>query len=402
MIWLMAVVGLVVTVFGAAASAALLAVSRAELAEAVSRRLKGAAESLDWLYDAERDLAAGAATTALGIALLAAALSAAVDLLTGQLPLWGVLVLVVVLAVPLVLMSGYVLPRWLTAYRAAKVETWLRPVLRPWARALALFLPEPARRPVVDLRAIWRGGDLAGGSDELAMVGGVITFAQRPIRELMTPRTNLAAIPEGAAADEILAAFVQSGFSRLPVYRGTVDEVVGMVHVFDLLKVGPGEPVPVRPVGAAPASRSSGDVLVDMQRERRHLTVVLDEFGGTLGIVTMEDLLEAMVGEIFDEHDETAERRVPDLAMPWETNGSTDVADVEERFGIDMPPGPATTIGGRVAELLGRFPRSGERIRFRDLEFDIVAAGPTRIERMIIRRVAPTTVLVGQDGEWLS
>ncbi|MGE0440956.1 MAG: hemolysin family protein [Gemmatimonadales bacterium] len=398
MIWLAVAIGLLVTVFGATSAAALLTVSRADLAEAVSRRLRGGTESLDWLYSAERELAAAAATTGLGIAVMAAGLSGVVDGITGQLPLWAVLVLLIVGAVPFVLMSGYVLPRLLTAHRATRVAARLRPALRPWARVLGLFLPEPARRPVADIRAFWRQGAAGGASDELIMIGNVITFAQRPIREVMTPRTDLAAIPEGAGQDEIRAAFIQSGYSRLPVYRGTVDEIVGMVHVLDLLKVGSTDPVPVRPVGAAPASRASGDVLLDMQRERRHLTVVLDEFGGTLGIVTMEDLLEALVGEIYDEHDETAERRLPQAPV-WEATGSTPVTDVEERFGVDLSPGSSGTIGGRLAELLGRFPRTGERLQAGGLEFDVLAAAPTRVERILVRRIGPHPLVLDRDAE---
>jgi CBS domain containing-hemolysin-like protein len=399
-IWVAVAVGLALTLFGAASAAALTTVSRADLAEAVSRRLKGAAESLDWLYDAERELAAATATTGLGVAVLAAGLSGVVDAITGDLPLWGVLGVLILVAVPFVVMSGYVLPRWLTAHRAAKVAERLRPLLRPWASLVGLFLPEPAKRPAADVRALWResAAGAIGGSDELAMLGNVITFAQRPVRDLMTPRTDLAAIPEGSGYDEIQAAFIQSGYSRLPVYRGTVDEIVGMVHVFDLLKIKPADRVPIRPVGAAPGSRAAGDVLLDMQRERRHLTVILDEFGGTLGIVTLEDLLAAMVGEIFDEHEETAERRAPESGEPWETTGNTDLAQLEERFGVTLPAGPSRTIGGRLVELLGRFPRSGERLRLRGLEFDVLVATPTRIERLVIRRGGKAALELDREG----
>jgi len=185
------------------------------------------------------ELSAATATTGLGIALLAAGLSAAVAPLNGQLPLWGTPLLLVVVAVPFVLFSGYVLPRWLTSHRATQVAEFVRPILKPWARALSLFLPEPARRHAADVRALWREGAAGalGSSEELLMVGNVITFAQRSIREVMTPRPELVAIPEEAGYDEVQQAFTQSGYSRLPVYRASIDEVVGMVHVFDLLKV---------------------------------------------------------------------------------------------------------------------------------------------------------------------
>jgi CBS domain containing-hemolysin-like protein len=387
MIWLAIGVGLLVTVFGASASAALVVVSRMSLAEAVSRRLRGQPSSLEWLDEAERELAGATATTGLGTAILAAGLSAGVAVVTGALPLWGILLLVLLGAIPLVLFSGYVLPRWLTVSRATRVAGALRPILRPWSRALALVLPEPARRKENDALPLWReAAGVLAPTDELVMVGNVITFAQHAVREVMTPRTDLVAIPEEAGPDEITQAFLQSGYSRIPVYRGTIDEILGMVHVFDLLKLKPGQRVPVRPVGVAPASRSCGDVLLDMQRERRHLTVVLDEFGGTAGIVTLEDLLEAMVGEIYDEHDLPPGGLPPDVVHPvWEAEGATEVHELEERFGVTLP-GTARTIGGRLLEHVGRVPREGERFVLGGLELDVLAVSQTRIDRLVVRR----------------
>jgi putative hemolysin len=172
-----------------------------------------------------------------------------------------------------------------------------------------------------------------------------------------------------------------------------------MVHVFDLLKLPDRDPAPVRPVGIAPGSRSAGDVLLDMQRERRHLTVVLDEFGGTLGIVTLEDLLEALVGEIYDEHDETGERRLPPASAAWEIAGATSVDEVEARFEVTLPEGPARTIGGRLVELVGRFPTPGERFLIRGLEFDVLSATATRLERLVVRRAGPAPLVLDREGE---
>jgi CBS domain containing-hemolysin-like protein len=144
----------------------------------------------------------------------------------------------------------------------------------------------------------------------------------------------------------------------------------------------------------APASRTCGDVLLDMQRERRHLAIVLDEFGGTLGIVTLEDLLEAMVGEIVDEDEPvppftTSSATSPDLV---ELEGGVAVSELEARFGVSMPEGQATTLGGRLAELAGRFPAAGERFLIRGLEIDVLQATRTRIDRLLVRRGSPTTV----------
>jgi putative hemolysin len=193
------------------------------------------------------------------------------------------------------------------------------------------------------------------------------------------------AVDEGAALEDIRMVFAQSGYSRIPVYRGTLDEIVGMLHAFDLFKLRPGDPLPVRPVAATPASRTCGDLLLDMQRERRHLAVVLDEFGGTLGIATLEDLLEELVGEIFDEHDEEVRPEPPAGPTIFETDGNLPPEALEERFGVTLPRGRSTTMAGLVVEWAGRIPNAGERFLVRGLEIDVLEASPTRIDRLVVR-----------------
>jgi CBS domain containing-hemolysin-like protein len=205
------------------------------------------------------------------------------------------------------------------------------------------------------------------------------------VREVMTPRTEIVAIEENAPLDEIRLVFAGSGYSRIPVIRGTLDDIIGMLHAFDLFKLEPGDPLPVRPVAVTPASRTCGDLLLDMQRERRHLAVVLDEFGGTLGLATLEDLLEELVGEIFDEHDEEV-RPIPAVAPTiFETDGNLSLEALEEQFGVALPSSRSTTVGGLLVELAGRIPNSGERFTLGKLEFDVVQASPTRVERLLIR-----------------
>jgi putative hemolysin len=391
MIWLVVAVGFAVAVFGATAGAALVTVSRAELTRAVGRRLRGAVPSLAWLAQVDADLTAASATTALGVLLMGAALP---GLLAGS-DATRLVALLALVGVPLVLLGAYLVPRWLTQPRAQTVARRVMPVLRPWSRVLGLVLP--ARRVATratDLRSIWREGAAVGlrADDELAMVGGVMAFSVRPVREVMTPRTDIVAIDESSALEDIRLVFAQSGYSRIPVIRGTLDDIVGMLHAFDLFKLQPGDPLPVRPVAVTPGSRACGDLLLDMQRERRHLAVVIDEFGGTLGIATLEDLLEELVGEIFDEHDE--EVRTQQTAGPaiFETDGNVPREAIEERFGVSLPAGRSTTVAGLLVEWAGRIPNPGERFLVRGLEFDIIQASPTRIERLLIRSGATPPV----------
>jgi putative hemolysin len=383
MTWLAIILGVALTAFGATAGAALITVSRAELTRAVSRRLRGGPASLTGLAQIDYYLTAASATTSLGVLLLGAAVP---GLLAGSgAPRF--VVGVALLAVPLVLFAAYLVPRWLTQPRAETVADRVIPVLRPWSRVLGLLLPARTASRPTDLRSIWREGAAVGLEDdgELVMVGGVMAFSARPVREVMTPRTEIVAIDEHAPLQEIRLVFAGSGYSRIPVFRGNLDEIIGMLHAFDLFKLQPGDPLPVRPVAVTPASRTCGDLLLDMQRERRHLAVVLDEFGGTLGIATLEDLLEELVGEIFDEHDEEVRPSVSPSSSIFETDGNLSLQAVVERFGVTLPTSRSTTIGGLLVELAGRIPNAGERFMLQDLEIDVLQASPNRIERLLIR-----------------
>lgn len=397
MTWAAVAIGLMVAAFGATAGAALLTVSRAELTRAVARRLRGATPSLEWLARVDNYLTAASATTSLGVLLIGAAIP---GLLAGSATSRG-LILLPLLAVPVVLLAAYLLPRWLTQPRAAGVAERVIPVLRPWSRMLGLLLPARTATRPNDLRSIWREGAAVGlrADDELVIVGGVMAFSVRPVREVMTPRTDIVAIDENAALEDIRLVFAQSGYSRIPVFRGTLDEIIGMLHAFDLFKLQPGDPLPVRPVAVTPASRSCGDLLLDMQRERRHLAVVLDEFGGTLGIATLEDLLEELVGEIFDEHDPEVRPSPSSGPTLFETDGNVSPEAIEERFGVSLPTGRSTTMGGLLVEWAGRIPNAGERFAVRGLEFDVLEASPTRIERLLIRSGATPTVSLLQSPQ---
>lgn len=397
---LLVLFGALCTVFGATAGAALVASSRRALATAVARRLRGEPESLAWLALVDRDLAAAAATTTAGVIVIGAAFPAAFAGAT----VFRLVGMALILTIPVAVVSGYLLPRWLSAPRAERFLIYARPILQPWARLLAGVLPARRFARPTDVRALIHEGAAAGFTPdhELTLAGAVIGFAQRPVREIMTPRTEVVAVSEGASLADVTRTIMESGYSRIPVYRESLDEIVGMLHAFDLFRIQPGDPLPIRPVTFTPATRPCGDVLVDLQRERRHLAVVLDEFGGTLGIATLEDLLEAMVGEIYDEHD------VPPAASParippgpiLELDGSAPVAALEEAFGVALPAGSAVSVGGRLTEVIGRIPQAGECFTFSHLELSILRATPNRIDQVVVRRdrPAPVSLAPGEAG----
>ncbi len=392
MIWFIFSAGLLLAIFGAVSGTALVSLSRLELTRAVAAQLKGAPGSITWLAEMEQYLSVTATLSALGVVVVGTTIPA---LFTGF-TLAALALLLVLVAVPSVILAGYLIPRWLVRPRAVELRNFVVPVLRPISRVVGLLLPARTVPGASELRAVWREGAASGiaADDELIMVGGVMTFTERQVREVMTPRTELVAVSEEDSLDDIAQVFAQSGYSRIPVYRGTLDEIVGMLHAFDLFKLKEGDRLPVRPVAVAPASRTCGDLLLDMQRERRHLAVVLDEFGGTLGIVTLEDLLEQLVGEIFDEHDGHAVQEAGGGTMVFEADGSTPVAAIEEHFEVTLPNSRTSTASGLLAELAGRIPQPGERFLVRGLEFDVLQASPTRVERVIIRRGPPSPVVL--------
>jgi len=218
------------------------------------------------------------------------------------------------------------------------------------------------------------------------MLGAVFEFSEKNAREVMTPRTEIIAFPVDATLPEILKIVEESGVSRYPIYNESIDDIVGMVLAKDLLRVlipaaaagaasAAGEapnrqPVEfslremMRPVHMIPGSREVEDVLADFKRLKIHMAIVLDEYGGTAGVITMEDLLEEIVGEILDEYDTSEDSEAPVRTRAGETivAGSTNIGELNERFGLDIPEDDATTIGGYVFAVLGRLPQPGDRV----------------------------------------
>lgn len=387
--WLLLAVGLAVAFFGSSSAAALVTTARATLAETISRRLRGGDDSLEWVATTQRQVAASAAATSLGVALTGAIFPAVV----GKVLLPQLGLIVALLVVPATLLAGYLLPRWFTVPRAEHALEWLGPVIRAWSALLAVVLPARGSDRSDDVRALARQGSANGlVGDELVMVGGVMTFAERPVRAIMTPRTEMIAVPSDATHAQVLATFAESGYTRVPVYHGTLDEITGMVHAFDLFKQNPDDALPVRLVSYAPETRLAGDLLLDMQRDHRHLAVVLDEFGGTAGLVTLEDLLEGLVGEISDEDDDDLPVVAAAVGSLLELDGSESPETISQHFGVTLPNRGAASIGGLLTDLVGRIPLPGERFILSGLEIDIVHATPTRLERVVVRRGAAPVI----------
>jgi CBS domain containing-hemolysin-like protein len=200
------------------------------------------------------------------------------------------------------------------------------------------------------------------------LIGAVFEFSEKNARGVMTPRTAIVAMQAEATLDEALAIIEEAGFSRYPVYEDSLDNIVGMVHAKDLLPVLRHRPATfsvasvMRDVHAVPGSREVEEVLADFKRMKEHLAIVLDEYGGTAGLVTMEDLLEELVGEILDEHDEGAAAVQHNAQGEALLPGQAEIGDVNEQHDLHIPDEDYTTIGGFVFGLLGRLPQPGDRV----------------------------------------
>lgn len=373
--------GLALAGVSAAVGVAAAAVSQVELTRWVAYKLRGSAGAAGVLQNPGRVLATANTLTTLGVLLAAGAMPA---LLAAATPTF-LGVFTVTAGLPLFISAAYLVPRVVG-------RRWAEPLVAravPWmdraGRVLAPFIPRRDPSTRTTLAALLSGADptTLATTDEMAVVSGVLAFADRPVRELMTPRTAIVAIPEGMLAAEAAHVFQQSGYSRYPVYRGSLDDVVGVAHTLDLLRLQPEDPVPARPALAVPGTMRAADLMLEMQRGGGHLAVVLDEFGGTAGLVTFEDLLKELVAEIFEGPPEPPPPAAP--ARLVELEGSAPLSVLEERLGVRVEVRGIETVGGLLIHALGRIPRAGGRFLYKGLEFDVLAATATRVERLAVR-----------------
>ncbi len=401
--WIALLLGLGLAGTAASVGAAAASVSQFELTRWVSYRLRGMGAAR-LLENPGRVLATANALTTLGVVCAAAAVPA---LLAQTTPTFlGIFMLAV--GVPVFVSAAYLLPRVVGRRWAESIVARAVPWLERAARPLAPFIPRRDPSARTTLAAVIAGADTEAlaAADEIAVVGAVLTFADRPVRELMTPRTAVVALPEGMPAAEAAHVYAQAGYSRYPVYRGSLDEVIGVAHAFDVLRLEPEDPVPIQPLLAVPGTTRSADLMREMQRGHGHMAVVLDEFGGTAGVVTLEDLLRDLVREIFG--DEGASDVTPGGApLPSEARGIAAVVELEgnapasrltEAFGLPIGARGIQTVGGLLVSALGRIPRIGERFLLRGLEFDVLAATSTRVDRILVRAGPSRTITLDRGA----
>jgi CBS domain containing-hemolysin-like protein len=228
---------------------------------------------------------------------------------------------------------------------------------------------------------------------ERQMVRNLLHFGERDAGDVGVPRADIVAVEEKTSFDALVKLFAEAGHSRLPVYREKLDTIIGMVHikdVFAILATGASHPETltelIREPLYVPMSRGALDLLADMRQKRVHLAIVLDEYFGTEGLVTIEDLIEEIVGDIEDEHDDAPEALIVPLdGGAWEADARAELEDVGETIDSRLAEvdGDIDTIGGLAAVLAGHVPQKGECIMHESgWTIEVIEAEPTRVERV--------------------
>ena len=251
--------------------------------------------------------------------------------------------------------------------------------------------------------------DLVAGHEELSedernLIDDVFEAGERELREVMLPRTEVDFLDASLPVADAVRRVVDQPHSRYPVIRGSADDVVGFVHIRDILDPDAsnrGEHVSqmCRPVVAFPGSKVVLDTLTEMRRDRHHLAIVQDEYGGTAGIVTMEDLVEELIGDIKDEYDVDAMPRQPRVLGQVVVDGLLNLEDFEDETGVVLPDGPYETVAGFLVAALTRLPVVGDTVVEGDNEFRVVELDGRRISRVSVTSVQPAAPVAESDPD---
>jgi putative hemolysin len=224
--------------------------------------------------------------------------------------------------------------------------------------------------------------------EEKRLLHKVLEFGDKTVRDIMVPRTKVVALPETASFNDVQVVLREHKFSRLPVYRGTLDNVVGVLNAKDLFDLTDADERSFEltrhcdPPFLVPEFKRAEDLFREMRRRHTHMAIVVDEHGGTAGLATIEDVIEELLGQIQDEYDEEPPGFEPAGERTYLLEGSFRLDDLEEQFGLALPRDEAETIAGHLILRFGRIPRKGERWKGRFADFVIEEASPTAVQRV--------------------
>jgi putative hemolysin len=234
--------------------------------------------------------------------------------------------------------------------------------------------------------------------DEHRLLQSIMDFGDTLVREVMTPRPDMVAIHADATLDELRELFREEEYSRIPVYGENLDHILGIVFVKDLIQLpdtnGSSHPITglVRPAMVVPETKRVPDLLREFQRRQQQIAIVVDEYGGTAGLVTIEDLLEEIVGEIRDEYDVESEPVVDEGDGAYVFSAKVSIDDVNERLGVHIEPDGFETVGGYVLTRIGRVPAVGESFELDGLSVEVLEAERRRIHKVRFRKASAATL----------
>ncbi|HOK06199.1 MAG TPA: hemolysin family protein [Syntrophales bacterium] len=257
-----------------------------------------------------------------------------------------------------------------------------------------IFPSRDSDRLEKEIQSIIDAGEEEGLIDPQSgeMIQSILEFRETVVREIMIPRTQIVAVPVNAPIEEIIEMVSRHGHTRMPVYRGNIDNIVGILNVKDLLKFWS------RPVTEAdiegllrkpyyiPETQNTHVLLHNLKARKYHMAIVIDEYGGTAGLVTLEDLIEEIVGDLPDEHD-GQEPQFTDLPNGGVlVDGRVEIEKIEERFGVEFAEGKFETLGGLILSTIGRIPTTGEVLEIEPFEMTIEEADDRSIKKVKIRK----------------
>ncbi|HOV85623.1 MAG TPA: hemolysin family protein [Syntrophobacteraceae bacterium] len=281
-------------------------------------------------------------------------------------------------------------------------QNWLRMVFRRLARV------EDAQNIEKEIQQLIDEGEQQGliSEDEGEMIQGIFSFRDTIAREIMVPRTDAVCAPLQTGISDIIQLILRTGHSRIPIYKENIDNIIGTLHAKDLLsnwgEVDLDISGIVRPPYFIPETKKISEVLKDLRGNKSHMAIVIDEYGGTAGILTLEDIIEEIIGEIMDEYDADqmliAEHEDGSITV----NARLDVEELEDYFDMELPEGKFESVGGFVISLMGKVPAVNEIVVYKDLEMRIEAASSRKIEKIRIRKLEGEATATRSSGEVFS
>ncbi len=317
-----------------------------------------------------------------------------------------------VLAAMLLVLLAYVTPHVLVTRTSGR---WaLRLVIPAWLLSLAVrpllavvdFAysivdlgagskePEIAPAPETNIQALMDAGQEEGllGEEDRKLIQSVVEFGEKTVREVMTPRPRMVAIASGSTLEELRQLLINEQYSRIPVYQDTIDTIIGFVHARDMLEIDDEDRESrrvddlLRPVLLVPESKRVQDLMAEMQEKSQHMAIVIDEYGNTAGLATLEDLVEEIVGEIRDESEPVSDV-VEEPDHSFIVPGNLDLDRLQGLTGFRPEQDvESTTIAGLVSERLGRVPSAGEALQLNGMRIEVLASNGLVVERLRVRR----------------